>query len=203
MKKIKLFDYQEDMKSRIEKALGLHRSVMVQMPTGTGKTILLASVVESFLREHSNCNVWIVAHRRELVSQIKDTLNKFLLNFIFSNHPVPPTNDINKTIEFYHALGFETALRTVNGTEEVAFLQLHNLIIETYQNHQAKMEYGAIDHIAIDVKNIDDLFLVVKEAGTFKMLDQQVNGLPFWENGVKFFTIEGPNKEKIEFCEKL
>lgn len=106
-----------------------------------------------------------------------------------------PTNDINKTIEFYHALGFETALRTVNGTEEVAFLQLHNLIIETYQNHQAKMEYGAIDHIAIDVKNIDDLFQVVKEAGTFKMLDHQVNGLPFWEKGVKFFTIEGPNKE--------
>ena len=54
-----------------------------------------------------------------------------------------------------------------------------------------------------DVKNIEDLFQVVKEAGTFKMLDQQVNGLPFWENGVKFFTIEGPNKEKIEFCEKL
>ena len=89
MKDIKLFDYQEDMKERIEKALRLHRSVMAQMPTGTGKTILLASVVESFLREHSNCNVWIVAHRRELVSQIKDTLNKFLLNFSFSNHPVP------------------------------------------------------------------------------------------------------------------
>ena len=89
MKNIKLFDYQEDMRERIEKALRLHRSVMAQMPTGTGKTVLLASVVESFLREHSNCNVWIVAHRRELVSQIKDTLNKFLLNFSFSNHPVP------------------------------------------------------------------------------------------------------------------
>ena len=89
MKNIKLFDYQEDMKERIEKALCLHRSVMAQMPTGTGKTVLLASVVESFLREHSNCHVWIVAHRRELVSQIKDTLNKFLLNFSFSNHPVP------------------------------------------------------------------------------------------------------------------
>ena len=89
MKEIELFDYQEDMKERIEKALRLHRSVMAQMPTGTGKTVLLASVVESFLREHSDCNVWIVAHRRELVSQIKDTLNKFLLNFSFSNHPVP------------------------------------------------------------------------------------------------------------------
>ena len=37
MKEIKLFDYQEDMKGRIEKALRLHRSVLAQMPTGTGK----------------------------------------------------------------------------------------------------------------------------------------------------------------------
>ena len=76
MKEIKLFDYQEDMKERIEKALRLHRSVMAQMPTGTGKTVLLASIVESFLREHSNCNVWIVAHRRELVSQIRETIQR-------------------------------------------------------------------------------------------------------------------------------
>ena len=76
MKKIELFDYQEDMKARIEKALCLHRSVMAQMPTGTGKTVLLASVVESFLREHSNCKVWIVAHRRELVSQIRETIER-------------------------------------------------------------------------------------------------------------------------------
>ena len=76
MKEIKLFDYQENMKERIEKALRLHRSVMAQMPTGTGKTVLLASVVESFLREHSNCNVWIVAHRRELVSQIRETIER-------------------------------------------------------------------------------------------------------------------------------
>ena len=94
MKEIKLFDYQEDMKERIEKALRLHRSVMAQMPTGTGKTVLLASVVESFLREHSNCNVWIVAHRRELVSQIRETIQRVftktpsLLYKDFSNHPV-------------------------------------------------------------------------------------------------------------------
>ena len=43
-----------------------------------------------------------------------------------------PTNDINKTIEFYHALGFETALRTVNGNEEVAFLLLHDLKLGNY-----------------------------------------------------------------------
>ena len=97
MKNIKLFDYQEDMKKRIEKALRLHRSVMAQMPTGTGKTVLLASVVESFLREHSNCNVWIVAHRRELVSQIRETIQRVFskthpssltIKEDFSNRPV-------------------------------------------------------------------------------------------------------------------
>ena len=77
MKEIKLFDYQENMKSRIEKALCLHRSVMAQMPTGTGKTYLLTAVIESFVKNHPNTKVWIVAHRRELVSQIEETIQNF------------------------------------------------------------------------------------------------------------------------------
>lgn len=77
MKEIKLFDYQEDMKERIEKALRLHRSVMAQMPTGTGKTYLLTAVIDSFVRANPMAKVWIVAHRRELVSQIDETVRKF------------------------------------------------------------------------------------------------------------------------------
>ena len=77
MKKIELFDYQEDMKERIEKALCLHRSVMAQMPTGTGKTYLLTAVIDSFVRANPKAKVWIVAHRRELVSQIDETVRKF------------------------------------------------------------------------------------------------------------------------------
>ena len=77
MKEIKLFDYQEDMKERIEKALRLHRSVMAQMPTGTGKTYLLTAAIDSFVENNPNTMVWIVAHRRELVSQIEETIKKF------------------------------------------------------------------------------------------------------------------------------
>ena len=73
MKKIKLFDYQEDMVKRVQEAFKHHDAVMVQMPTGTGKTYLLAALVSLFLKEE----VWVVAHRRELVSQIKDTLERF------------------------------------------------------------------------------------------------------------------------------
>ena len=77
MKEIKLFDYQEDMKERIEKAMRLHRSVMAQMPTGTGKTYLLTAVIDSFVSHNPMEKVWIVAHRRELVSQIDETVRKF------------------------------------------------------------------------------------------------------------------------------
>ena len=73
MKKIKLFDYQEDMVKRVLETFRYHDSVMVQMPTGTGKTMVLANIVFSFL-EKSNNPIWIVAHRRELVSQIKETI---------------------------------------------------------------------------------------------------------------------------------
>ena len=77
MKEIKLFDYQEDMKERIEKAFRLHRSVMAQMPTGTGKTYLLTAAIDSFVEDNPNTKVWIVAHRKELVSQIEETIKKF------------------------------------------------------------------------------------------------------------------------------
>ena len=99
MKEIKLFDYQEDMKERIEKAFESHQSVMVQMPTGTGKTILLAEVVKSEKLKGKNPDgekseklkgknpcVWIVVHRRELVEQIKETLAKQLDSSLFTFH---------------------------------------------------------------------------------------------------------------------
>ena len=46
---------------------------MVQMPTGTGKTYLTACCVREWLKQHGG-EAWIVAHRRELVSQIQGSL---------------------------------------------------------------------------------------------------------------------------------
>ena len=75
-----------------------------------------------------------------------------------------PTNDIDKTVEFYHKLGFETAFETVNeeANEKVVFLKLGTLVVETYENHAAKMEHGAIDHVALDVKDIEEIFQYIK-----------------------------------------
>ena len=78
MKEIRLYDYQAEMKERIEAAFRSYQSVMVQMPTGTGKTILLAEVVKSEERRVKNPCVWIIVHRRELVEQIKASLTASL-----------------------------------------------------------------------------------------------------------------------------
>ena len=66
-----LRDYQKDIVARVKEAWELHRSVMVQMPTGTGKTHVLASIVADFPGK-----VLIVAHRVELVEQIRETILK-------------------------------------------------------------------------------------------------------------------------------
>ena len=95
MKKIKLYDYQHEMLDNIIQVLSgesltstyyskkrknnLGHSVMVQMPTGTGKTYVMASVVKWFLDYHDQGEVWIVAHRRELVEQMQQTLDRFCL----------------------------------------------------------------------------------------------------------------------------
>ena len=115
-----------------------------------------------------------------------------------------PTNDIEKTIAFYKELGFETALQTINkeADEKVAFLKLKTLVIETYENKAAKFESGAIDHVAIDVNDIEEVYQYISEK-KLNTTNDTIHFLPFWNNGVRFFTIEGPNMEKIEFSQYL
>ena len=128
MKEIKLFDYQEDMKERIEKALRLHRSVMVQMPTGTGKTYLLTAVIDSFVSNNPMEKVWIVAHRRELVSQIDDTVRKFH-SFSASN-----TSSLLLSVK---AMSIQWLMRHYDEIEEepgmIVIDEAHHALAKTYK----------------------------------------------------------------------
>ena len=113
-----------------------------------------------------------------------------------------PTNDIEKTIAFYQKLGFEIAFQTINeeAKEKVAFLKLGTLVVETYENKGAKMKNGAIDHVAIYVKDIEEVYRYIEE-NQMNTTNDIIHYLPFWEKGVRFFTIEGVNKEKVEFSQ--
>ena len=76
-----LRDYQTGTMQHVLDAWRQHPSVMVQMPTGTGKTHLLASLVNEELRtKNEESCVWIVAHRRELVEQIEVTVARYSIS---------------------------------------------------------------------------------------------------------------------------
>lgn len=109
-----------------------------------------------------------------------------------------PTTDFNATLSFYKSLGFKTTWS--NG--EVAFLQLGTLVIETYLADAAAMKNGAIDHVALNVKDIEAAWRDAQAAG-YETVDTEINFLPFFEKGVRFFTILGPNREKVEFNQIL
>lgn len=115
-----------------------------------------------------------------------------------------PTNDLKKTIEFYKSLGFEVILETYNekAKEKVAFLQIQNYFIESFENGQAVMADGAYQHVALDVRDIEEMYKKICENG-YEVITDGIEQLPFWDNGVKFFMIKGPNEERIEFCQKL
>lgn len=114
-----------------------------------------------------------------------------------------PTNNIEKTIAFYKSLGFEVVMETYNekAKEKVAFLKLKNYCIETFENGQAAMTDGAYQHVALDVENIENMYLEICK-NKFEVVTDGIEELPFWERGVKFFMIKGPNAERIEFCQK-
>ena len=115
-----------------------------------------------------------------------------------------PTNDLKATIAFYESLGFETVYQVRNEAagEDVAFLRLKNLTIEAYENGQAAMQSGAIDHIAIDVDDVEAAYRLAHEQG-YQIVSNGVEFLPFWQNGVKFFILLGPNQERVEFNQYL
>ena len=109
-----------------------------------------------------------------------------------------PTEDLKTTVYFYHGLGFET----IWNNDTVYFLQLGSLVIETYYADAAAKLNGAIDHVALNVNDVEAAWRDAQACG-YETEDTEINFLPFFEKGVRFFTIIGPNREKVEFNQIL
>ena len=67
--------YQQELAAKAEAALAEHKSVVVQLPTGGGKTVLFSHLVKR--EADSGGRVLVITHRRELVSQISAALSAF------------------------------------------------------------------------------------------------------------------------------
>lgn len=115
-----LRDYQIDICSRVSEAFEHHRSVMVQMPTGTGKTVVLAELVKRLKMKNEGLKILIVAHRRELVEQIKATIK--LMKMDSRNITVESIQTISRRID---ALDFIPSLVVID--------EAHHALAKTYK----------------------------------------------------------------------
>lgn len=124
-----LRDYQKDMKRRVFTAWEHHPSVMVQMPTGTGKTHLIASIIHDAMKPTGKSaytkeqqRVWIIAHRRELVEQIEETIARY---------------GIRKEEETVKAMSIQWLSRhwnDVHGTPKLIVIdEAHHALAESYK----------------------------------------------------------------------
>jgi catechol 2,3-dioxygenase-like lactoylglutathione lyase family enzyme len=124
-----------------------------------------------------------------------------------------PVTDLERSKAFYLNLGFTETMRTdlpgQTETIQVAMLRKDDLTIELYQlaseerKEIATRQDGHIDHIAMNVLDIEKAYAEITAAG-FEILEENAPAfLPFWTHGVKFFTIRGPDGEKIEFNQIL
>lgn len=113
-----------------------------------------------------------------------------------------PTADMEKTCCFYKDLGFELIYETVvNETQKVAFFKYANVVIEAYGADEVRST-GAIDHISIDCVDIEGAYRFSCDQG-YRIVSDGIESLGFWENGIQFFIIEGPNHERIEIDQRL
>ena len=115
-----LRDYQIDICSRVSEAFEHQRSVMVQMPTGTGKTVVLAELVKRLKMKNEGLKILIVAHRRELVGQIKATIKRMKMDS--RNITVESIQTISRRID---ALDFIPSLVVID--------EAHHALAKTYK----------------------------------------------------------------------
>lgn len=116
-------------------------------------------------------------------------------------HVGVPTRDLEQSRRFYQQLGFVPAMQTRNGDQRVEFFRLGTLVVEVWEDHAAG-HVGAIDHFTVDVTDIQPVYWEVVRLG-LPIVEDGIQQLPYWERGIRFFTVVGPNQEKVEFSQML
>ncbi len=83
MQGIELKEFQRDCVNKLLNAttVGNKKEILVQAPTGSGKTIILLDYIEEYFRENKNTIfVWLTPGKGELEEQSREKMNKYLPN---------------------------------------------------------------------------------------------------------------------------
>lgn len=123
------------------------------------------------------------------------------------HHAGIPVKDMDATIKFYESLGASVYFSKEDEEEgepiRVVIFQFGGIYIETYERKETAGKEGAVDHLAFQVSNIDEIYQRAKEKG-YRLLEDcsaEIQPTTYWPGRTRWFIIIGPNGEKLEFCE--
>ena len=88
MQGIELKEFQISCVNKLLNAttVGTKKEVLVQAPTGSGKTIILLNYIEEYINENSNTVfVWLTPGKGDLEEQSRNKMTKFLPNLSSKN----------------------------------------------------------------------------------------------------------------------
>lgn len=114
--------------------------------------------------------------------------------------------DVERSKEFYtNVLHFEVVFEVQNTEVKVVFVKNGNLILELVEflNEKTKRTDGLVDHVAINVNNIENVVEKLRERGIVFETDKITYAHNFWNNGSKWILFRGPDGEHLELNEIL
>lgn len=114
--------------------------------------------------------------------------------------------DVQTDAKWYQdVLGFEL-IGDFKGPDgnSVKFLKNCDIMYEIYEDKTLpEAAVGKIDHYSFESRDIEaDYAYCVKQG--YKITTDGIESIPtFWEKGIRYFKIESPTGEQLEFCQRL
>ena len=198
-----LRNYQQEMINRLVEAWRTHRSVMVQMPTGTGKTVLMAEVIRNYLRieqaraeelknRKNSRGILIVAHRRELLDQIRGTVDYFGIDMKKNRITVESIQKLSR--EKHRPQGLQPSLVIID--------EAHHALAKTYRMlwdwwPKAKFLGLTATPCRLDNTGFTDLFQTLVQSYTIQEFIRMG-----WLSDFDYVTAEPEREEGHRVCHR-
>lgn len=117
-----------------------------------------------------------------------------------------PSSNINQSYHFFHSLGFRKVQQETlpDSDNKVLFLQCKDVVLEIWEeaSMQSPRAVGAIDHIALDVSDIQAAYDEAL-AMNLSFVERGIQFLPFGKAGVRYFSVLGPDNVIVEYNQRL
>ncbi len=161
---MKLHDYQSESVLQVSDAFKEHRSIMLQMPTGAGKTHVFCEIAKHFYNQRRG-RVLVLVHRKELIHQIKDRMSKFGINAGIIQSGTEAKEDRQIQIASVQTLVRRNKAKFLSNVALIIVDEAHHTpsntylaILGQYQNENTKLLGVTATPLRLDGKGFEKIF---------------------------------------------